>query len=85
MYFVCTLRSHYSCYLQIFLASNTIARTKCNAIRTVLSIQSNPTHGWTQRMTISELTMSHQIYLILLSIGNLFDVSIIVNCSLTII
>jgi len=40
--FVGTLRSHYSRYLQIFLAHNTITNTKCNEKITLLLIH-NPT------------------------------------------
>jgi len=55
MYSVGTLRSHYSRYLKIFLAHNTITNTKCNGKITVLLTQPCPTHGWTHPMSISVL------------------------------
>jgi len=45
--------SHYSRYLQIFFAHNIITNTKCSEKITVLLFQPNPTHGWTQPMSIS--------------------------------
>jgi len=41
VYTVGTLRSHYSRYLQIFLAHNIITNTKCSEKLTVLLIQPN--------------------------------------------
>jgi len=48
----CTLSVH-SRYLQIFFARNIITDTKCSEKITVLLFQPNPTHGYTQPVSIS--------------------------------
>jgi len=66
VYSVGTLRLHYSRYLQIFLAHNTITSTKCNEKNNITSHSTRtnpsyvpenatkPSHGWTQPMSISD-------------------------------